>query len=300
MASQNRILTLFLAILFVATGYTQPDIKITAAKGTGQTTGYIATISVKNKGDQPAKLSPQVFFIPSQHEFQSYVGRIPGGIRIQPGTVKDIEIPGYCTDVNSPPVPAGVDMPPLSDWIPVVGDANPAFDGNVQMVIATEPVPRFDLSQIGTISASPGFTRQGGKSDADTQTAWPGTDSPINGTIDANTYPRDFAGLIIEIVESVEGAAESLINNDEVSTPFSGNKSREKEAIVQQTIWIVMAGLSGDDYTKEDFADNVYEQYEDQTGASVDELGDQQKDQLDDGVNDFWAHSRLLEKRQKC
>lgn len=289
MASQNRILTALLAILFIATGYTQSDIVVTAAKGTGQTTGHIATISVKNKGDQPVALMPQVFFIPSHHKFQSYVGQIPDGMRIPAGTVKDIEIPGYCTNVHAPPVPAGKDMPPLSDWVPVAEGAPPSVGSNEQAAIITNPVPRFETSHITNIQRSPGFTGQDNNTGASTLPSWPGTDTPINGTIDADNHPRDFAGLIVSIVESVEDAAERLINQDDIRTPFSGSHRREKEALVQQTVWIVMAELNGDEYRKEDFADNVYEQYESQTGKSSTELAQPQREQIDEGVDDFWG-----------
>jgi len=289
MTSQNRILTILLAVLSIASGNTQSDILITAAKGTGQTTGHIATISVKNKGDQSVTLSPQVFFIPSHHRFQSYVGRIPAGNRIPPGTVKDINIPGYCTDVHTPPVPAGKDMPPLSSWIPVDGAIAPSFGNNEQVAITSQPVARFETSQIAKIQSSPGFSRQNIDTDASTQPTWPGTNMPINGTIDLSQSPRNFAGLIVTIVESIEDAAERLINSNEVSTPFSADRNREKEALVQQTTWIVMAGLTEDEYTKADFAENVYNQYESQTGISTEELGEPQKDQIDKGVDDFWG-----------
>ena len=60
---------------------------IIKATGTGNTTGHIADLIFNNKTDQPITLTPQTFYIPSDGEYQSYVGEIPPDITCQKGGV---------------------------------------------------------------------------------------------------------------------------------------------------------------------------------------------------------------------
>ncbi|GIV30671.1 MAG: hypothetical protein KatS3mg029_0022 [Saprospiraceae bacterium] len=69
---------IFLFTFFSFGQICQAQLKVTA-KGTGQTTGHIATLEITNLGNEPVQLEPQVVYIPSSGKYQSYVGRIPGG-----------------------------------------------------------------------------------------------------------------------------------------------------------------------------------------------------------------------------
>ena len=133
-------------------------------RGTGQTTGHIATLTIENKSNYSLQILPQTCYIPSDGKYQSYVGRIPDGIEIAPGQTAEVPVWGYCTDVRMPPVPMGENMPPITDWIPVGLPSNitatPKFPGDIAPVYLadSEPVPSFEPSHISDIISSPGYS----------------------------------------------------------------------------------------------------------------------------------------------
>ena len=91
-------------------------VEVLSAKGTGRTTGHVISLVVVNTGSQPASLPPTTFYIPSSGQYQSYVGRIVPGPAVPPGATQTIQVTGYCADVHRPPVPDGMDAPPISAW----------------------------------------------------------------------------------------------------------------------------------------------------------------------------------------
>jgi hypothetical protein len=79
------------------------------------------------------------------------------------------------------------------------------------------------------------------------------------------------------------------LNNDGlINTPFANNKDKERESVIQQTFWMYSAGLSGHAYTKNDFENNTIKQFETTTGKNYGDIAQNQKDQVDKGVDDFW------------
>ncbi len=261
---------------------------VISAKGTGQTTGHIATLTVRNPGKHTINLATQTFYIPSNGRYQSYVGRISPGHTIPPGQSITIPVTGYCTDVHTPPVSLEEDMPSINSWLPVGTSSAPASQAGLTSLIQTVPLPEFDLSQIGTVSQSGGFTANRVNPEQAIIVTWPGTDRPLGGTIDINKFPQDFAPLVVNIVNNIEKAADHLIATGMIKTPFSGNQQKEREAVVQQTTWIIMASLGDDDYDKEDFTEKVYEQFESNSGQKISKAPLEVKKQVDNGVNDFW------------
>ena len=103
----------------------QNNIEVIRAKGTGQTTGHIANIEVKNKGDKAIEVKSQLFYIPSYGKYQSYVGRIEEGQVLPPGEVVEIPVIGYCSDVHKPPIASNAGMPDISSWTPIQINPNP-------------------------------------------------------------------------------------------------------------------------------------------------------------------------------
>jgi hypothetical protein len=247
----------------------------------------VITLTVKNNTTEPVTLAPQVFFIPSTGKYQSYVGRIPEGITLAPGETREIPVEGYCTDVHTPPVPEGTDAPPIDTWIPVKFMEAPD-PLNPWPVIPADPVDPFHPSMIPEITASPAYTpaRPGSPEPIVT---YPGTDIPVRGTLDPDKDPRSFAPVIIRIVEEIETAADVIQLDPSVVTPFGSDPVREREAIIQQTIWIAMGALVGEPYEKEDFEENVYTQFTEQTGVRVTALNKEEKENIDTGVDQFWT-----------
>jgi hypothetical protein len=264
-----------------------------SAKGTGRTTGHIATIFFQNNAENTVEVLPQTVYIPSVGQFQSYVGRIPGWPEVLAGATIALPVDGYCTDVQAPPVPSGVDMH-ITDWIPV-GEvagtsANPKFPGDKpKVVMATHaPAPPFSRNLIGNIISSNVFTPVKPNDAPAIKPVWPGTNIPVDGTIDPNKNPTKVAPMLVKAVQEIENAVANIQQDPNFTTPFSPDPDKEKEAIIQQTIWVYVGALTGEPYEEEDFKENVYQQYQNTTGTSPKSLPKSEKEKVDDGVADFW------------
>ncbi len=255
------------------------------AKGTGRTTGHIANISVTNPTQSYLVISPQSVFIPSDGQYQPYVGTIPGTL-LPPG-ISNIPVDGYCADVHTPPVPNDNPMPSLDTWIPV-GVPEDFIEGDDFPIISTTPIPPFVPEDIPDIINTPGFTPLPPDPEQDIIITWPGTDIPVGGTLDPDEDPTVFAPVIVKVMEEVEAAAESITESGILTTPFSADPPRQIEACIQQQVWIFAASITGEEYGKTDFTDKVYEQFEDNSGKAVTTLPDEQKEKLDSGIDDFW------------
>lgn len=264
-----------------------------SAKGTGRTTGHIATILFQNNSGDTVEVLPQIVYIPSVGQFQSYVGRIPGWSEVLAGATIALPVDGYCTDVQAPPVASGVDMR-IADWIPVgevpAISAEPKFLGDKPMVVmATHaPAPPFSRDLIGNIISSNVFTPVKPDEAPTIKPVWPGTNIPVDGTIDPNKNPAKVAPMLVKAVQEIENAVTTIQQDPTFTTPFSPDPAKEKEAVVQQTVWIYAGALTAKPYEEKDFKENVYQQYQSTTGASPKSLPKSEKEKVDGGVADFW------------
>jgi hypothetical protein len=262
------------------------NLDILSTTGTGETTGNIANIEVKNTGETPITVIPQTAYIPSSGQYQPYISFIPG-ITIPPGVTTTIPVSGYCVDVHKPPVSNGDPMPPLTSWIPVGNPNTPIPEGSAQ-IIPVVPVMPFEPVDIPGILNSPEYKFIPHVPADGPIITWPGTDVPVGGTFVAGETPQHFAPVIVKAYEEITSAVKTIQNNDEYSTPFSPDSVKEYEALTQNVIWIFAAELSGGEYKKDDFATNLYKQFESTTGRTVASLPAEQKEKIDSGVDDFW------------
>ena len=258
----------------------------TRASGTGKSTGEIARILLTNTDSVPLVLAPQTVYIPSDGQHQGYVGRIPGRVLVDAGAQVSISVSGYCIHPNRPPAPAGYELPPLSEWVPVgvavsVPGNPPPLTKEVYIATAT-PVDRFSDSQIEVLKTSPVF-KPWKKPPAGTLPTWPGSTLPIGGTININKSPEIVAPLIVALVEAVEDAADELIREEKVHTPYSGYSYKERQTLVQHTVWIYMSLLTGDRYSRDDFRNMVDKQV-----GGTPTLPKEEKENLQTGINEFW------------
>lgn len=282
------------------------------SRGTGRTTGHIITLSVQNPSDQYLNLIPELVYIPSTNKYQSYVGYVPDAVTVAPGTTVDIPVMGYCANPHVPPVPSGESSSPPSEWISIDKLPKDGFqlDGNPPMI--PEPMnppgnsagppqhtvsisvsddvalPSFDPGMIGTMTSSSAFIPDSGEEDPGIAITWPGTQEEMGGTVDPNDDTEIFAQLTVEGLTLIIDEVDSIQNSGLYTTPFSHDKEREKQAIIQQSFWIFVAGVGGEDYDEEDFEENVYGQFEEATGTRVAALPPEQKERIDKGVDDFW------------
>lgn len=290
-----RVLGVTLFILLGISLIGQGVLEVSHARGTGRTTGHIADLTVENNSDKPITIAPARYYIPSHHRYQSYVGDVPGGITVPPGGTVVVPVSGYCADIHKPPVPSGEDMPPFDTWIGVGGPStfpgqvyDPPVSPSGEPLTPDNVAPPFRPGDIPDIISSPGFTPAEPGDDPDIIVTFPGTDTPIGGTIDPNTDPVALAPVLTGILDVIEQAAPVIQETGDYPNPFTPDPVREREAMIQQTFWIATGELGDDSYDKGDFAGQVYEQFENSSGIVVEDLPAEQRESLDHGVDAFW------------
>jgi len=249
----------------VQTGYSLPSgIELITAKGTGRTTGHIATLSVRNATDQPVEIPPVLFFIPASSQYQPYVGRITPGQRVPPGSTMNVTVDGYCASVRKPPVPDGEALPPPQSWIVSTGQSGaimiPPVDG-----------PR-----------------------ASGRAMIPGTDNPLPRAVSVAQEPTVAAPLLFAAITEIERATVELHESGRLQTPFSANRDRERESVIQQTFWIYSAELENEPYTQEEFTERLIVQHEKRTGVPITAAPEKDRKQIEQGANDFWDAFELV------
>lgn len=246
------------------------------ARGTGRTTGHIATLTVSNLSDKPitAELGP--FFIPTFNKYQPYIVPAPAPVNVPPFTTINIPLTGFCADIHRPPVPEGEAMPPIQSWVkpaPLASTWTPSPDKG------WTPLPAdFCISPAtGQASALNCLLP-----------AIPGADTPLSHSINPNQHPEEAAPLLMEGISRITAAYDNMRKEGLIATPFSQNMEKERESVIQQTFWIYCAGLTGQEYKVEDFRQNTIKQFESSTGRDFEKAPADVRQNIDQGVDDFW------------
>jgi hypothetical protein len=258
--------------------------KVTAT-GTGQTTGHIAILSVTNSTGSALMINSQTCFIPSDGQYQPYITIIPEH-SFPPGTTI-IKLDGYCVDVHTLPVPGGDQLPPVEEWIPVGNPTVTTTETGINL-LPTPAQPPFLPKDIPNLIQTPGFTTVPTDPEAEVNFTWPGTDIPVGGIIDPGNFPERFAPLLIDALQKITKAFDDSNQQGKITTPFSGDPVKEREAVIQQTFWRYTAAITGEPYRKEQFHVKVIEQFENKTGTTMETMPAEDKEKLDNGVDEFW------------
>ena len=94
---------------------------------------------------------------------------------------------------------------------------------------------------------------------------------------------------LLDACNRIASAYDSLKATGAITTPFSGNPEKEREAVIQQTFWIYTASKTDKPYTKEDFRKNTIKQFEASTGQSFSQAPAATQKNIEQGVVDFWT-----------
>ncbi|MBK9255433.1 MAG: DUF4157 domain-containing protein [Saprospiraceae bacterium] len=280
-------------------------IKVT---GTGRTTGHIASLSVSNPTKEPINVkigNGGSFLIPSSGPYQPYVVPSIPAIPVQPGKTVTVPVEGYCVDIRRPPVGPDIPMPPVQSWIestpqsitevsvaPQIPEPfNPPVSNTMEVTLPTKMA--ISLQEATNILQSlppPAPMRNWNCPDlvTDNSIFIPGTDHLMPININVDDMPGLAAPLLLDAINRITHAIDKLDMDGVINTPFSNNKDKERESVIQQTFWMYSAGLSGQAYTKNDFENNTIKQFETTTGKNYGDIPVNQKDQIDKGVDDFW------------
>jgi hypothetical protein len=253
------------AVPGVRRGYPLPEgVSVSAPRGTGRTTGHIATINVRNDSDLPVVFPAMAFYIPASGKYQGYVAAPGPGTTVPPGQTVAVPLEGYCGDVRRPPVPVDDTLPPVDDWIVVEDPSTPI----------TVP-PREGVGPAGNALI-------------------PGTGIPLPRAVDPDLEPLVAAPLLVAAVREIERATEGLQQEDALITPFSGDPDREREAVVQQTLWIFASELENEPYTEQEFTERLEAQYEQNTGVPITAAPPEDQERVQQGADDFWGAFQLV------
>jgi hypothetical protein len=266
-------------------------------RGTGRTTGHIATISVNNPTDEILFLTIEPLYIPATNRFQSYVSVSDEVVEIRPGTTKDIPLIGVCTDIRKPPVPSGeAAFPNITSWIPA-SEAGPVLEPSMVF----DPVKRRFRST--TLRALGGTIRKRVPTCPNLNSwmrvkgpkiTYPGTNIPFPVTINPDRDYKQVARMAIEAVLMIDSTYEDQARKGSIQTPFSSQSARQSEAVRQQLTWIYMAGMTDDPYEKEDFKQQIVKQYESNTNQSFESAPPAARENVEKGVDQFWGAFELV------
>lgn len=256
-----------------------PQNMVFSATGTGETTGYIAILLATNNSNQPQQLDLGNFYIPSGGKFQSYVVPEIQSIEVPPMGSVTVDIHGYCADISRPPVGNGQPMPAPESWLvpsnPVKPDGPPSFivvPAAVQVVDRKPGQAYIDNVPVGYVSTTP--------------------DQAI--IVDADKFPEQAASFLLDAINRITFTFDDLKPDGVINTPFSSTPPREREAVIQQTFWMYGAALTGDVYDKEQFAEQLAEQYESGTGHPISAAPPSEIEKFEDGTTDFWDSFSLV------
>jgi len=289
--------------------------QLTKIISTGQTTGHIATISIENTTNQSFTFKMGTAIIPSK-EFQNGEGvqksqpQIHTGNinrEIAPGETAEIPVNGFCLDVGKPPLPAGESFPLVDEWITAMPNASELVNTRSpggEIIMDDLPSSFKSVTNNKGVPLPPDPLNPGGGHDSSGPNPpytliLPGTDESFPFTVDISKHSEDAAFIVFPIVESIISTYDSLQNAGAISTPFSQNEERQREAVVQQTIWLTASLLQGESYGKNDFANRMKEQFEATSGTVMDEAPEEQQEQFNQGIEQFWDTFELVGEKAK-
>lgn len=276
-----------------------PDIVTTIhVTGTGRTTGHVADIIVSNPTDQTVVvkigqgnangINPS--YIPASGQYQPYIVSSIPDITLSPNQTNTIQLSGFCTDIHVAPVPPGVEMPSPSQWISLPYDNIISVDPGV-VTIPTRTSLSIDesIKVLQSIPSIKWFTEKDcPKYTMSSFPVLPGTDYILTFPVDVEKYPAVGVSLLLDAITKITIEYDRQKEKGIINTPFSGNPEKERESVIQQTLWRYSSSLEGNRYEKNDFQDNTVRQFEKNSGKKFDQQPTAQQQKLVQGVDDFW------------
>lgn len=240
-----------------------------AARGTGRTTGHIATLYVSNPTPMPLRTVVGDIFIPSDQDYQGYVVLQTYPVEVPPFSTVRVPLEGYCTNVQRPPVPDGGAMPDVSQWVSWV-EADPLPE------LGKTPAPAFFIVP----EAAPGDPLA---------LTYPGTTTPFPYRIDFNRNPRQAARLLLHTAWSAGQAFDRYLREGKIRLPET-----RRHDMIQQILWAYAARLEGKTYDKAAFATQLTEEAEQQMNCPAATFPEETQQQVDRETQDLWAGISLV------
>lgn len=271
----NLLLVFLLAMLpglIAATTTEPPKKKPVKVEGTGRTTMHVLNIIIDNREDEPITVTTGPFLVPSTGKYQGYILPEADSVTVAPNSTRTVAVNGYCTDIHRPAVPAGKKVVDYEEWI---------------------PKPEAATAVWGYTASHPGLEHKSGVPIGGTLSqivvTYPGTDDYFPYTIDINRYPEASAPALFDAMDRIQAAYDSLLAEDLITTPFSPDREKERQAIIQQTFWLYTAALTGDEYKVAEFEENLIDDFEEKSGQDYQDIPTSAQEELKAGVDQFWT-----------
>ncbi len=120
----------------------------------------------------------------------------------------------------------------------------------------------------------------------------PGTTVPVSS-------PESKPDLVLDAALRIIPAFDRLKGSGQITTPFSGDPAKERETVIQQTIWIYTGQTGDQKYGKEDVQKVLETQYTTATGKPITEASPEVREKIKEGTNDFWSAFTLTGREAK-
>ncbi|TVR85544.1 MAG: hypothetical protein EA411_12640 [Saprospirales bacterium] len=294
-----------------------------SATGTGNTTGHIADLQIRNMGEEDRLINIPPFYIPPTEGYQSYIAPYSRRVNIPAKRVVVIPIKGYCADVNTPPVPDGKAVTDPASWVRPnmeVFDEEGLVPDLVDGLITSDqsrvkPDEVFighatDMIEDGTRARIPGNTLPRDLQDEAFESVEPGTPFTLgeSGTgqndvpvvlINPEKRPQLAADIYYDAITKIEESVDFLREEGLINTPFSGTPDREREALIQQTFWIFTSMITGTKYEYGDFREKLKEQFAELIGTDMEDAPEDMREQFESGAESFWDSFNLVGEEAK-
>jgi hypothetical protein len=260
----TRLLPLCFAVFFHFSLSAQhpEDLQISFV-ATGRTTGHVADGLIFNAGDAPIETSIGPFLLIAEGPYQPLISVATIPISLAPGSEAAIQIEdGLCVDITLPAPPDGTELDFIS-----------------QEDVATPFTPATDFSKI------PGF-----KPLSDTLSVLPkvpGYEFPLYYTIDLDKNLREIAPLLFAAARRVKDTYQDMTSKNMMETPLP--PAVEQESVEQQSFWQVTSALTGNEYKKVDFEENLKQEFEQNMKTSVDQAPESVQKEFHSGADQLWG-----------
>jgi len=265
---------LFLSLYSFAQEVTPAQVKmeqlleiVELATGTGQTTGHVANVVLRNKSNETLTTSIGPFLIPGDGKHQGYLIPDSTTVKIEAGASSVVKLHGFCTNINLKPAPKDESLSAFQLWaIP---------DGTHSTTKDDWQIPNgFYLNVSQELGDFP------------YKLTYPGTNKTFIYSIEVDKHPKSAADLLLLCHDLLEEQYLLMEGLNTIQTPYSNNPERQKEALLQHTFWVYTSSLIGDVYTKDEFRSKMSEQFLTLVGEQKNDLLEKQ---FESGVDDFWS-----------
>lgn len=245
------------------------------ARGTGRTTGHVITLHIYNPTTIPLRTTVGDCFIPSAAGYQGYVILKTSTVEVPALGAAQLELTGYCTNVQRPAIPDGESATAVSKWVPWT-NAAPLPKPGSNPGAAFIPVENFPSNDPLSLT-------------------FPGTQTAFPYRIDFNRHPYESARLLLHAAAVAEQAYDQLMHDGLLQPGRWGRTDAGiREQLVQQAFWAYTAQLEGAGYGKQAFASQFTEEAEQELNQAQQDFPPETQQQLDRQVQDVWASISLV------